>query len=201
MARADGSTRILWQRLDETGTEWCEVTRSSRGASLSGVALVGLGGEGYRVGYHIDLDAAGHTRSVRVDASGREDHSLVLDADGSGHWRVGDDGAALAGEADDAGEAGDVIAILDVDLGFSPVTNSLPIWRLGPAIPVGGERAIRVAWVLFPSLEVVVGRQSYTRLGERTWRYRSSGFAADLEVGPDGLVETYGGYWEAIARS
>jgi uncharacterized protein len=198
MARADGSTRILWQRLDEVGTEWCEVARSPRGASLSGVALVGLGGDGYRVGYHIDLDAAGRTRSVRVDASGREDRSLILDADGAGHWQVGEDGGALAGEAED-GDGG--IAVLDVDLGFSPVTNSLPIWRLGPSVPVGDERSIRVAWVLFPSLEVVVGRQSYARLAERAWRYRSSDFAADLEVGPDGLVETYAGYWKAIGRS
>jgi hypothetical protein len=182
MTRANGSTRILWQRLDEVGTEWCEVSRSPRGSSLSGIALVGLGGDGYRVGYHIDLDAAGRT----------------LDTDGSGHWQVGEDGGALASEAED-GDGG--IAVLDVDLGFSPVTNSLPIWRLGPSVPVGEERAIRVAWVLFPSLEVVVGRQSYMRLAERTWRYRSSCFAADLDVGPDGLVDTYAGYWKAIARS
>ena len=194
---ADELSRILWQRLDVVGVEWCEIARSPKRTSLSGIALVGLDDEGFRIDYRIDLDAVARTRSVRVDVSGRTARSLVLDADGAGGWRIGDEGRRLEGGDRSIGD----VDVLDVDLGFSPVTNSLPIWRLGPDMAVGEERAIRVAWVLFPSLEVVVGRQSYARLGERAWRYRSSGFAADLEVGADGLVETYAGYWKAIGRA
>jgi hypothetical protein len=54
--------------------------------------------------------------------------------------------------------------------------------------------------VLFPSLDVERGRQTYTRTGPLRWRYASGDFTADLEVGDDGLVERYGDYWEAVGR-
>jgi hypothetical protein len=87
---------------------------------------------------------------------------------------------------------------IDVDLGFSPLTNSLPIWRYD--LDVGESREIDVAWVLFPSLAVERGRQTYTRTGALAWRYASGGFEAELEVGDDGLVERYGDYWVAVGR-
>jgi hypothetical protein len=87
---------------------------------------------------------------------------------------------------------------LDVDLGFSPSTNTLPIRRLGLA--VGATREIGVLWVLFPTFEIVAGRQTYERLGDRSWRYRSTGFVGDLDVDDVGLVETYA-EWRAIART
>ena len=182
---------ICWQRLDEPGMEWCQVTGGSAfgGRQISGVALVALEATPWRVDYEIELDGAGLTRRVAVTASNGEvsgGRSLVLEANGRGEWR--DNGEVIL-EADNC---------LDVDLGFSPVTNSLPMWRLG--MRVGEQRNIRVAWVLFPSLEVVLGEQSYERAEERLWRYRSKGFAADLDVGDDGLVEDYRGYWRQIRR-
>jgi hypothetical protein len=55
---------------------------------------------------------------------------------------------------------------LDVDLGFSPLTNTLPIRRLGllGAAP-GTSSTITAAWVLVPALTVVAARQTYTVLG------------------------------------
>jgi len=188
--------RIVWQRLDVVGAEWCEVARTPEGIRIEGVALVGIDGDGHRIDYHLALDAAGRTRSVRIGARAGDHRSLELDADGEGGWRV--DGVVL----DVGARGGDASPpVLDVDLGFSPLTNSLPVWRFGPDTPVGSEQTIRVAWVLYPSLEVLVGTQSYTRLRERSWRYRSTGFVADLELDTDGLVDTYAGYWRAIGRS
>ena len=181
---------ILWQRLDEPGFEWCSVRPHGGGRLLEGVALVALEGVPYRVDYTVEVDEGGRTRRTSIRAAGGDDparsRTLDLEANGAGAWRRND---ALIIDAPDC---------LDIDLGFSPVTNSLPIWRLGLA---PGKRAeIRVAWVLFPSLEVVEGRQTYERLDEGTWRYRSAGFQADLTVGEDGLVDDYAGYWRAISR-
>jgi hypothetical protein len=181
-------TVILWQRLDEPGVEWCSVEGLRGGRRIEGVALVALDGVPWRVDYTIDVDEAGATRRASIRAVGDgPTHSIELEANGAGAWRRND---AVIIDAPDC---------LDIDLGFSPVTNSLPIWRL--ALAPGGSREIRVAWVLFPSLEVVEGRQTYERLDEVTWRYRSVGFQADLVVGSDGLVEDYSGYWRAIARA
>lgn len=181
---------ILWQRLDEPGFEWCSVRQLGGGRMIEGVTLVALDGVPWRVDYTIEVDEAGRTRRASIRVSGGDDPVrrplLELEANGTGTWRRDD---AVIIDAPDC---------LDIDLGFSPVTNSLPIWRLG--LEPGGRAEIRVAWVLFPSLEVVEGRQTYERLDEATWRYRSAGFLADLTVGDDGLVDDYAGYWKAIAR-
>jgi hypothetical protein len=181
---------ILWQRLDEPGSEWCWVRPHGGGRLIEGVALVALEAVPWRVDYTIEIDELGRTRRASIRAAGGEDparaRTLELEANGAGTWRRND---AVIIDAPDC---------LDIDLGFSPVTNSLPIWRLG--LEPGKRAEIRVAWVLFPSLEVVEGRQTYERLDEATWRYRSAGFEADLTVGEDGLVDDYAGYWRAIAR-
>jgi uncharacterized protein len=181
---------ILWQRLDEPGFEWCSIRSHGDGRMIEGIALVALEGVPWRVDYTIEVDEAGRTRRASIRAASGDylsrAQTLELKANGAGGWRRDD---ALIIEAPDC---------LDIDLGFSPVTNSLPIWRLG--LQPGRRAEIRVAWVLFPSLEVVEGRQTYERLDETTWRYRSAGFQADLTVGEDGLVDDYAGYWRAIAR-
>ena len=50
------------------------------------------------------------------------------------------------------------------------------------------------------TFEIVLGRQSYERLAEKTWRCRSAGFEADLTVDEDWLVENYY-VWRAVARA
>jgi uncharacterized protein len=178
---------VLWERSDVPGFEWCQLRTETDGDRYSGIALLAWEGRPHRVEYEIDLDSAGRTRRVRVSSEGPGDSvELWLESSGSGSWRR--DGANLF----------DSPNALDVDLGFSPSTNSLPIRRLG--LEIGERRDIEVAWVLFPSFEVQLGRQTYERLGERTWRYRSIGFEADLTVDEDGLVDRYF-EWRAIARS
>jgi hypothetical protein len=43
--------------------------------------------------------------------------------------------------------------------------------------------------------------QSYERLGDQRYRYRSGRFTADLAVDDDGLVLQYGANWKAVATS
>lgn len=111
--------------------------------------------------------------------------SLVVD--GAGHWSR--DGEQL--QAFDN--------CVDVDLEWSPSTNTLPIRRLGLAL--GESRAVTAAWVRFPSLEVQHLEQSYERVDERRYRYRCGRFTADLAVDDDGMVRQYGVNWMAVASS
>jgi hypothetical protein len=55
--------------------------------------------------------------------------------------------------------------------------------------------------VRFPSLEVQRLDQSYERLDDRRYRYRSGLFTADLAVDGDGIVLQYGVSWRAVATS
>lgn len=102
--------------------------------------------------------------------------SLVLSRDSASAWIV-NDGAVPA-----------LQGCIDVDLGFSPSTNLLPIRRLNLAI--GASDAVRAAWVRFPELTVDVLEQRYTRLAESTYLYESAGgnFRRELTVNEHGFV-------------
>lgn len=178
--------RILWQRLDMPGLEWCEIRRGSDETQISGVTLVAKAGTPYRIEYAIEIDAARRTRLVVVRPTGTPKRALELRADEGGRWL--ENGVAVPA----------LDGCIDVDLGFSPMTNSLPIWRLGLA--PGETREVRAAWVRFPEFTVEVLRQTYERNSPSTYVYRSDGFEATLRVDADGIVEEYGSYWRAVAR-
>jgi len=181
-------SRILWQPLDVPGAEWCSVERSSVGSTIAGVVLIAQGGDARRFDYELELDDAAVTRRAQVTAV-LADRTEVFDvaADGHGSWWRSGKVVLQDPEA------------LDVDLGFSPVTNSLPIWRLG--LEIGEAREISALWLRYPELELVRARQTYERLDQFSYRYCSGSFEAVIRVFPDGLVEEYAGYWKATART
>jgi hypothetical protein len=111
------------------------------------------------------------------------DLNVYVDADQ--RWRLNEE------------EYPEIAGCIDIDLGFSPSTNLLPIRRLSPA--VGGEAAIRAAWLPFPSLRFELLPQVYRREGESKYRYESGGgrFVRMLEVNAVGFVTSYPGVWQA----
>ncbi len=108
---------------------------------------------------------------------------IVVDA---GNWTInGIDDSALAG-------------CVDIDLGWTPATNVLPIRRLGA--DVGDTIDVVAAWVQFPELTIVPNRQRYQRLTNTTWRYQSGPYNFVLETTAGGIVTRYGDdLW--VARS
>ena len=87
----------------------------------------------------------------------------------------------------------------DVDLSFTPATNTLPIRRLG--LGVGEKADIAVAWLRWPELKVERVGQRYARLAADRYRYTQGDFEAELTVDEHGLVLEYDGLWKAIARA
>jgi uncharacterized protein len=96
-------------------------------------------------------------------------------------------------------ELQELAGCIDVDLGLTPATNTLPIRRL--ALEIGESATLMAAWVKFPSLDIVPLEQRYERLSEFSYRYSSVNFTALLEVDELGLVTQYEGGWERIAVS
>jgi hypothetical protein len=79
-----------------------------------------------------------------------------------------------------------------VDLGFSPLTNTLPILRDG--LQGGGTpRDYVMALVAVPSLDVTMSRQRYEPIGPDSVRFRSGEFEAVLQLDDDGFVLAYPG--------
>jgi hypothetical protein len=79
-----------------------------------------------------------------------------------------------------------------VDLGFSPLTNTLPILR--DDLRRGREpRDYVMALVAVPSLEVTMSSQRYEPIGPDSIRFRSGDFEAVLQLDGDGFVVAYPG--------
>jgi hypothetical protein len=115
--------------------------------------------------------------------------ALDVARNSAGEWTVGGAPAANLKGCD------------DIDLGFTPATNLLPIRRLD--LSIGGKAAVRAAWVRFPELTVEVLDQVYIRLAEDRYLYESAGgsFRRELRVDEVGFVVDYPGIWMAEAKS
>lgn len=171
--------RVAWRRSDEIqADEHCTLTIRDSGLSLVGTVIGAEDGAPVRIEYRVLTDRAGSTTALHVrDLRGFATRTLTLERDTKDRWTM--DGASVRA----------LKGCLDIDLGCSPSTNTLPIRRL--RLGIGASRTIQAAWVHFPELAVVKAAQTYTRLDEFTYRYASGDFAADLTVDDDGLVAAY----------
>ncbi|HEV3407877.1 MAG TPA: putative glycolipid-binding domain-containing protein [Gaiellaceae bacterium] len=79
-----------------------------------------------------------------------------------------------------------------VDLGFSPLTNTLPI-RAHELHQGGVPRDYVMALVDVPALELVRSEQRYEPFAPGLVRFRSGDFSAMLELDDDGFVVRYPG--------
>ena len=190
---------VLWQGLWQPGAEWCELAREAGGWRITGTALVAAEGEPSFVRYDIALAADWSTREARIDVhTGVDDGDRWLHARADdGRWQIERD--SRSGETTPRDDTESVRGLIDIDLGFTPATNTLPIRRLAPGI--GETVDVTALWVRFPELTIEPLPQRYTRLSERRYRYESAGgaFVAELEVDDLGLVVTYEGGWQRIA--
>jgi hypothetical protein len=99
------------------------------------------------------------------------------------------------------GAGSELEGVRDCDLGFSPLTNAMPVLR--DRMQYGGEtREIDVAWVSVPDLTVHRDHQIYEPLGGGRLRFRSpaADFDRVIELTPDGFVRDYPGIARLTAR-
>ncbi len=161
------------------------------GWRISGSAVLTHDAQPCRLDYVIVCDR--QWRTIRCDIEGflgTRDARVALARDARSRWTVNH--AAMP----------TLHGCVDVDLGFSPVTNLLPIRRL--ALDEGGSASVRAAWVRFPELTVEVLEQVYTRRSADRYLYESGNgaFRRELTIDESGLVVEYPGLWiaESVVR-
>jgi uncharacterized protein len=199
---------LFWDRRDTTGAEHVLVDTTA-GLYARGTALA-VDPIPYSCRYELRTDPAWTTAHLDVNAEGSGWARGVRLELAAGRWRAttseqgnldamlsaaGHAGAGLPGVEDP-----DLLyGAFDVDLGGSPLTNTLPIRRLNLLkAQTGVAHRLTVAWVLLPSLEVVQADQIYTPLGDGRVRFASETFSADLIVDDDGFVLDYPGLAERV---
>jgi hypothetical protein len=181
-------SRMRWRRLDVPGREDARVERTPDGWRITGQLEVEETELSARLRYTIQCDAGWRTRTALIEGdAGGQPVRFALAADGAGAWtHDGEPVPRLAGA-------------LDVDLGFTPMTNTLPIRRL--CLAVGQSVPVRTAWLRFPELRLEMLEQTYTREEECAFRYQAlvdgEPFVARLDTDAFGRVLHYEGLWQA----
>lgn len=177
----------LWRRIKGSGLERFELLREEDRWILGGTILA-MDDQGHaEARYEVVCDAAWRTERTQVslrDATG--ERSLRLTTRDGRWYRNANEETGLRG-------------CVDVDLGWSPSTNTLPIRRL--ALLVGRSSGpLIMAWIRFPELTIEPLPQEYQRVSERAYRYTSRGgaFAADIEVDDTYVVVNYQGIWQRV---
>jgi uncharacterized protein len=178
-------TSIMWEALSWPSIEHVLIDETPAGGwTADGVMIGVIDGGPTRLTYRLDIGGDGAVRTVDVsEAVGGQ--RIALRSDGHGRWR---DAAGAPLSALDG--------CVDVDISTTPLTNTLPIRRLGLA--VGDSREITVGYVDVPGLALHGVQQQYARLDEFTYRYASGTFTADVTVDADGLVTDYAGLWRRV---
>jgi hypothetical protein len=191
-----------WQGIDDPARyDLADITvedhghMSARGLSRS---------ETYVTAWNLDVGPGWITRTLEVAVFGRDwSRSLNLQRNDNALWEAE---ARTTGDTDlpdpGLGDPESIRGALDCDLGLCPVTNTMPIRRLGLLDTPVEETPLVMAWVEVPSLRVIRSDQVYASRkavpgspSHRQVLYRSFSrdFHAELTVDSEGIVVEYPG--------
>ncbi len=183
---SDPTLVIIWRGIELPGHEACRLSSGPDGWHLEGEAVFVHDQKPCQLNYRILCDREWQTQSAEIDGWVGLDLVHFQLRSGAGHkWQLnGVEVPAVAG-------------CIDVDLNFSPSTNTIAIRRLKQA--VGEKSEITAAWLRFPSFTLEPLPQSYQRLSDEVYRYESGNgrYTADLHVSPAGFVLDYPQAWVA----
>ena len=175
---------VLWISLDERVVEHLRLSGSGGDIIADGL-IIHLGPQqSFRLRYTIRCDSLWRFRMLKLQSLDEPQQLLELRSDGAGNWEN------ARGEAIPS-----LKGCQDIDIFYSPFTNTLAIRRMALKLRESGETT--VAFISVPDLTVNPVRQRYTLQqsgpDRSVYRYESlaSGFKADLLVDTDGLVIEY----------
>jgi hypothetical protein len=178
---------FFWRKVDSPGHDSCRFFKLADGYRLLGAAVFLESRRACHLQYDVFADPGFRTRSASVAGFvGKTPVDVHIQAMGA-RWEVnGKDQPQIAG-------------CLDVDLGFTPATNLLPLRRL--ALCVGQEANAAAAYLVFPAMQFMLLPQRYKRLTRNAYDYEapSFGYRGTLRVSPIGAVVEYPGLFQLIA--
>lgn len=177
------TSELMWRSLEAPGFEHVRIDDSHPGWDVYDSMIVREeGGQVRRGGYTLIVDKEWRTLELRimVEQEPGSMAALHLIANGTGRWVDAEERPIP-----------ELDGCIDVDIQWSPLTNTLPVRRLN--LRPDADQAIQAAYIELPTLNVRPVRQQYTRVDDRTVRYASEtrDFVRDIELDDDGFVIEY----------
>ena len=142
---------VIWTSASLESSEDCVIHEQPAGVALSSSTTLPLDDGLGRIDYELEADADWRVLGATITVSGRTDRRIEIERSSAG-WTV------------DGEPRPDLDACVDLDLGWTPATNILPLRRRPVAI--GESVSTRAAWVRFPEFDVVEIARGL-RAGER----------------------------------
>lgn len=192
MSSSDSETVInthMWRSLRTEGYERGELLKRGENWVLRGTILRISENGPAEVRYKIISDQSWSTTAAQIiccDDLGQRELRIVREHN---RWYANQELLSLPSDC------------VDVDLAWSPSTNTLPIRRLGLNIG-SGSGPLTAAWIRLPELIVEPLQQTYQRTSQTTYTYSSRGgsFKTSLTVDKNGLIVLYQGVWDRVDR-
>lgn len=176
---------VRWQPNEGVGLEHVEIRETSWGIVAQSTMIGTFDGTQFGCRYEVTLDPDWTFRHIVLEKT--DGRVLILRADGQGKWEKaqGDELPAFDG-------------CIDIDIGASPFTNTLPIRR--NRFEIGVPQRFRMTWIPLDTLEPFVDEQVYTKLADGRFHYQAAdgSFEAEITVDADGLVVDYPGLFHRI---
>ncbi len=171
---------IRWSAWEgcEAGLEQADIRPSDGGHAISGVVIGRTDETKFGLHYRLKVDSSWHTKAVHVRTTSGQ--VLELESNGHGGW------------TENGKQRPDLQGCIDVDIQATPLTNTLPIRRLGWT--TGQATDIRLCYIAVPDLTVSAQDQRYTAFTPGSlYRFESlkNGFTSDLPVDEDGFIRDY----------
>lgn len=179
----------MWRRVDAVGTEACSVHDNGTFRLVSGMAVYAKENSPTRIAYSVTCNDIWECHAATVERwIGGDKLDFALSRQDDGTW-------ILNGKVVSA-----VDSLVDIDLGFTPATNTNTnaIKRLD--LRVGDQAELAAVWLDDETWTFKPLKQRYERLSENTYRYTSvdSGYHANLTVDGFGFIQVYPRLWEAV---
>jgi hypothetical protein len=176
---------IRWQPVDAPGLEHFEIRETDWGYLAQSTVVGSFEGSDFGCRYEVTLDRNWTFRHLVLEKT--DGKVLILKSDGAGNWeRAGGD--ALEQFA----------GCIDIDIGVTPFTNTLPIRRA--RFEVGVPQHFKMVWIPLDSLEPFIDAQIYTKRDDAHFHYAAAdgSFGAVLTVDAEGFVIDYPGLYTRI---
>jgi hypothetical protein len=178
---------VMWNRLDVTGMDACQFRSRSDGWSIAETAISIADGSVARLSYEVTCFSDWSARTASVSGWIRDrEISLSLERTVAALWHV--NGAPIEGTS----------ALVDIDLGFTPATNTNAIRRLD--LRLGENIETTALWLDASDWTLKPLRQTYRRKSEKVFAYASPlhDYSADITVDSFGVLQDYPGLWTVV---
>lgn len=172
---------VLWRHLDREGLEGMQLSEHSDGWRMSGTALFLQDGVPSQI--HYDLLCDEIWQFLRGGVHGWVGNRTIaheITRGPAGDWSL------------DRIQLPLLEGCMDLDLQFTPSTNTIPLHRM--ALTIGERKESQAAWLRFPECHLERCRQAYTRLRADRYLYEKPDvpdFKAELMVDAHGVIREY----------